>query len=354
MELGTNMKSIAKFLAVVFLIGFVTVLLAASGTLFKGKFVGGGFSPDFVGDASGVSNAAAVYPADASIAITTNADGRRFGIAATGAAAGDTNFVNDGQSVVVRDTNGWNRIIVNSNNVMILDSGSNLVFNAVRGYGTLVVDPSANSYLQLSNTGTFHYGTRHDFGGTVYGTFSGDGSALTAVQSFITTNVVPNTIITNPILKGVQFQDNNGGDDVKITQTLSALSWQSTSAPWDAPFVMDVTGVTASAYSGFFRQGTNSLGNANVDFAKGHVAITNLAGNWTITGCQNMNANEDNWQVIKLNANGADRTITVPADWYVSGFTNSTTVTVTNGTWAELGVSAIQGIVTQAVFNGYW
>lgn len=93
---------------------------------------------------------------------------------------------------------------------------------------------------------------------------------------------------------------------------------------------------------------TNTWGNAVVNFALGTSVSSNMAGNLTITGIGGFVSSNLNWQTIDLNPDGATRTLVIPAEWFQSGFTNATTASITNGTWAVLRVDAIIGRRTNA------
>src|SRR6185369_10338096 len=67
---------------------------------------------------------------------------------------------------------------------------------------------------------------------------------------------------------------------------------------------------------------TNTWGSQVVDFSSDRMILTNLAGDLTITGISGFVNSNYNWITIDLNPNGATRVLTVPADWYVSGFSN--------------------------------
>ena len=73
-----------------------------------------------------------------------------------------------------------------------------------------------------------------------------------------------------------------------------------------------------------------------------------MAGDLTITGITSFNPTNLNWQTVFLTPNGAVRAVAVPADWWVSGFTNATTVSIPAAQTAILSVRAQIGIFTNA------
>ena len=100
---------------------------------------------------------------------------------------------------------------------------------------------------------------------------------------------------------------------------------------------------------------TNTWGNAVVPFNRGPNLLTNMAGDLTITGITGFQSDVLNTVYVRLNANGADRVLTVPASWgvntntaLVNAFTNLTTATIANGSRAWLMVEALIGIETNA------
>lgn len=100
---------------------------------------------------------------------------------------------------------------------------------------------------------------------------------------------------------------------------------------------------------------TNTWGNAVVPFNRAPNLITNMAADLTITGITGFREDVLNTVFIRLNANGADRVLAVPASWGVitnttpvNTFTNLTTATIANGTRAWLMVEALIGVETNA------
>lgn len=99
---------------------------------------------------------------------------------------------------------------------------------------------------------------------------------------------------------------------------------------------------------------TNGWGNSVIDFSLGTQIDTNMSANLTITGIAGFVSSNLNWQTIGLNPNGADRVITVPEDWYVSGFTNATTVTLASTNQGVFRVETKIGIRTNASLEIYY
>jgi len=93
---------------------------------------------------------------------------------------------------------------------------------------------------------------------------------------------------------------------------------------------------------------TNTWGNAVVNFSLGTMVATNMAGDLTITGITGFNPTNLNWQTVFLTPNAAVRAVAVPADWWVSGFTNATTVSIPSSNTAILSVRCQVGIFTNA------
>jgi len=94
--------------------------------------------------------------------------------------------------------------------------------------------------------------------------------------------------------------------------------------------------------------GTNTWGNAVVNFSLGTMVATNMAADLTITGITAFNPTNLNWQTVFLTPNAAVRAVAVPADWWVSGFTNATTVSIPSSNTAILSVRCQVGIFTNA------
>lgn len=96
---------------------------------------------------------------------------------------------------------------------------------------------------------------------------------------------------------------------------------------------------------------TNStLGGQTVDFSRGSLQLTNFpAGNVTLDAITGFTTSNLNWVTYDIQPDAAAvRTLTVSAEWRVSGFTNATVVAITNGQWAELTITAIIGRRTNA------
>jgi len=98
---------------------------------------------------------------------------------------------------------------------------------------------------------------------------------------------------------------------------------------------------------------TNIMGTSLVNFGNGTQVATNMSGDITFTGISGFVTSNLNWQAIDLNPNGAVRLITVPTDWWVSGFTNNTVVAIPAAGWAKLRVEALIGRCTNASIEIY-
>jgi len=98
---------------------------------------------------------------------------------------------------------------------------------------------------------------------------------------------------------------------------------------------------------------TNGWGTSVINFALGTQVATNMSGGLTLTGIQNFVGTNLNWQTISLNPNGSDRVLTVPAEWWVSGFTAATTVTIPAAGYAKLRIESLIGLATNASIEIY-
>ncbi len=101
------------------------------------------------------------------------------------------------------------------------------------------------------------------------------------------------------------------------------------------------------------RVATNTWGQAVINFALGTQVQTNMAGNLTLTGISGFNATNLNWQIIDLIPGASDRILSVPADWWVSGFTNATVVTIPTTNVAKLRIECLIGRSTNASIEIY-
>ncbi len=139
-----------------------------------------------------------------------------------------------------------------------------------------------------------------------------------------------------------------------IDDNLTVTGWTlGTSIATTPSFADDDTSLATTEFVQLERGGTNTWGNTALTFSLGRNVLTNMAGDLTIASVTGIVNNRVNEQYIDFNPDGGTRVLTVPADWYVSGFTNATTVAITNGTWAEMCVTAIIGRRTNAVINFY-
>lgn len=138
------------------------------------------------------------------------------------------------------------------------------------------------------------------------------------------------------------------GTQVIITGNLVATLGAS-AAGATAAFRTDSTALTTMAAVQQEARGTNTWGNDVVPFNSAPNLITNMAGNLTIAGISGFSNSRLNETHVLLNANGATRTLAIPASWYAfGGFTNGTTGAITNGTIAWLRVECIVNQYTNA------
>lgn len=98
---------------------------------------------------------------------------------------------------------------------------------------------------------------------------------------------------------------------------------------------------------------TNTWGGTVVVFGADRFIRTNMAGDLTLSGISGFTTSNFNWTTLSLDPNGATRLLTIPADWWASGFTNATTVAITNGTKGRLQVDAVIGFSTNAALTIY-
>ena len=137
-----------------------------------------------------------------------------------------------------------------------------------------------------------------------------------------------------------------------VRATAPALAGNATAVT--ATFGDDDTSIATTEFITNSRGGTNSWGSQTIDFSRGRNILTNVSAAITITGvAAGFSNNRLNEQYIDFSPDSTTRVLTVPTEWYVSGFTNGTTVALTNGVWAEMCVTAIIGRRTNAVINFY-
>lgn len=86
--------------------------------------------------------------------------------------------------------------------------------------------------------------------------------------------------------------------------------------------------------------------------AGGKYSSTNMSAGLTFTGVAGTSTTKDRWGVLLLDANGADRTLTLPASWLVSDGVR--TITVTNGVIGVLSVNVFGNWKTQAVYRPFY
>lgn len=79
-------------------------------------------------------------------------------------------------------------------------------------------------------------------------------------------------------------------------------------------------------------------------------SYTNMAGNLTVAGLASFSTTNVNTFTLICNANGSDRTITIPAEWRASPY-GGTAYTVTNGSVCDFTVRMQLGVFTNAYFN---
>jgi hypothetical protein len=97
---------------------------------------------------------------------------------------------------------------------------------------------------------------------------------------------------------------------------------------------------------------TNALASVALSL-NGHVQVTNLVGNMTLTGPTFASSTLQNETMLYLvNSSGEDRTVTVPTSWRT--LDGSRTYYVTNNTVGLLSVSGMQGVMTNAGFRLAW
>lgn len=111
---------------------------------------------------------------------------------------------------------------------------------------------------------------------------------------------------------------------------------------------VNAKGNITNVHVGSIVTSTNSFAQA-VDFNNKY-GYTNATAN--ITFEQNMTgvvSTNRNWCERVINANGADRTITVPASWNIKG--GGTTITATNGTFLHLLITAQEGAYTNVLWE---
>ncbi len=270
-------------------------------------------------------------------------------------------------------SNATSKVTMTASNRFITLAGDVLqFFYPTEGVG--IEMDGANNLLTFSSVNANHFIQIADSGITFSGTVSfGDVSFDTLnVTDLNATNVY--TMITNAPVLGT---DANGKlelatpgtdyeaaltDSASLRTTLSDESGTGVAIFGDgnigagsattAAFGSDTTLIATTEYVERRRGGTNTWGNTELDFSRGANVLTNMAGPLTIASVTGFSSDSRlHEQYIRFNASGADRVLTVPADWYVSGFTNATIVTITNGTVAWACVTCIRGVETNITMN---
>lgn len=242
------MKTLTKIFFVLFIIGIVTILFGASGTLFTGKFVGGGFTPDFVGNAGGVSNAIDLIPGDPSVLIVTGANKRSFTITATATNAATNVFrsaVGTNNTITIV-TNGFLYTFDTSTNVPILTNYTLALGGDLKGNGNLLIWTSGDAeYIKLAaqsgglvTTGDFSAAALYGDGSGIYNINPADirSGSITGYMGGTFTGSISGTLvgtgagITN--LNGTNVQGSVAHSLESISATNAPDGYQVASTNW--------------------------------------------------------------------------------------------------------------------------
>lgn len=282
----------------------------------------------------------------------------------TGNGAGLTNVPQSGvvqlsnslyylTNAAVASTNRLTNIVDVTDGVQITGWAT---FNPTPGVAVWQIERVGNDLTVTEAAGgkTFIFYTSGAVGAANFiGTHTGNGAAVTnsagiSMNSLISTNETRNVTF----LGGSNRVNNLWSDNLNFSGTLSANALVVTNPP-----ALNLQSSTNLFEKNVVVQ-TNTWGNQVVDFSRGTLVHTNLAGNLTLTGISGFALSNYNWMTVELNPNGATRTLTVPAEWYVNigttitnGFTNATVGAIPDGTWAQLQMTAIIGVRTAAVLN---
>ena len=325
-------------------IAYATITNLNSGTQFATNFATTNISKLLAGNASGFVESATSTNGTANQKLTTDGTSYWWSDDAND-GGGSTNIINLGNFTQITSPQGYITFQAGADSAAInVGVDSQFAFFSDKSDGvTWLANPwQTNASITLSNNG----------GISIVGTLS---------SLSVTTGNFENANITNATFTG----DLDVGGDVTVTGGIYPLGITNLYTYVDSNGMLTGTN-NGSAWTNLQSDNISYTTNiwagsaAIIDFSRGKSVSTNMSGDLTITGIAGFVDAEDNWQIVDLNPSGADRLLTVPADWFVStntaynGFTNATTAFIRSGTWAELCVSAIIGRRTNAVLNTYY